>query len=104
MSTVERKRPPSNSSASPAHSPASSTGGVTAWPTASSCAVSAGQSRVSMEITPLQRAAGASRERRRRTDLRRREARVVLLALLAHARAVPDRRRLDGVAGAALLL
>src|SRR3954447_26541143 len=104
MSTVERKRPPSNSSASPAHSAASRTGGVTAWPTVSRRSVNAAQSRVSMLITPLQRAAAALCERRRRTALRRREARVGLLVLRAHARAVADRRRLDRVARAALLL
>src|SRR3954471_19517258 len=103
MSMVERKRPPSNSWASPAHSAGSRTGGVTAWPTVSSWSVSAGQSRGSMLITRLHRAAARPCERRRGAALGRREARVRLLAR-AQARAVADRRRLDRVAGAALLL
>ena len=55
MSTVERKRPPSNSSASSAHSPASSSGSVTAKPWASSRSERSAQSSASGESMPVQR-------------------------------------------------
>src|SRR3954470_23031570 len=57
MSTVERKRPSSNRSASAAHSAASSSGSVTAKPRASRSSPSAVQSRESGESMLFQRAA-----------------------------------------------
>src|SRR3954471_22076162 len=55
MSIVLRKRPPSNSASSASHSPASSSGGVIAWPASSSWARSASQSRASTRFMPLRR-------------------------------------------------
>src|SRR3954454_19794813 len=66
MSIVERKRPPSKSSASPAVSVSVSSGAVTAKPRSSSCVVRSSQSSASTRactaVTPVQRPPARERE------------------------------------------
>src|SRR3954454_10255924 len=103
MSMVERNSPASNSAARSAHSPAPSSGSVTAWPTVSRRSASASQSRASMRstrVTPVQRARASEREHRQDlalAALEQRDDRPLDDLLEVRRLAVRRQRRLVGV-------